>query len=56
LDDADAQFGSNKVARGRFIAENSQCPEKVAEMIRKVTHHLHKQGADIRIPNEDGAT
>lgn len=40
LADADAQFGSNKVARGRFIAENSQCPEKVAELIQRVMRCL----------------
>ncbi len=40
LADAEAQFGSNKVARGRFIAENSQCPEKVAELIQRVMSYL----------------
>ncbi len=53
---AETLFGSNKVARGRFIAENCPRPNKVTELIRKVMCHLHKQGADIRIPDEDGPT
>ena len=53
---AETLFGSNKVARGRFIAENCPCPNKVTELIRMVMCHLHKQGADIRIPDEDGPT
>jgi hypothetical protein len=56
---AHAQFGSNranKVARGRFIAENSPCPQKVAELIRRVLCHLCKQGVDIRIPDDGGPT
>ncbi len=54
---AHAQFGSNranKVARGRFIAENSPCPQKVTELIRKVLCHLCKQG--VRIPDDGGPT
>ncbi len=53
---AEMLFGSNKVARGRFIAENCPRPNKVTELIRRVMRHLHKQGVDIRIPDEDGPT
>jgi len=53
---AETLFGSNKVARGRFIAENCPRPNKVTELIRRVIRHLHKQGVDIRIPDEDGPT
>ncbi len=53
---AETLFGSNKVARGRFIAENSQCPEKVAELIQRVMRYLRGQGADICIPDEDSST
>lgn len=49
---AKTQFGSNKVAFGRFIAENSPCPKKVAELIQKVMYHLCEQGVDIRLLNE----
>lgn len=51
--EAEAMFGSNKVARGRFIAENCPCPKKVAEMIHKVICHLHKQDASIHVPAGD---
>ncbi len=48
---AKTQFGSNKVARGRFIAENCACaPKKVTELIQRVLCHLHKQGAAIHVP------
>lgn len=50
---AEAEFGSNKVARGRFIAENYPCPQKVAELIRRAMCRLHEQDANIRIPIED---
>lgn len=52
--DAETKFGKNKVALSRFIAERCPCPEKVAELIRRVMHHLCEQGADIRIPSENG--
>ncbi len=48
---AKTQFGSNKVARGRFIAENSPCPKTVAELIRRVLYYLRKQDAGIHIPD-----
>jgi len=48
--EADTKFGKNKVARGRFIAENSPCPKKVDELIQKVICHLRGQGIDIRTP------
>lgn len=44
----DAQFGSNKVARGRFIAESHECPKKVDELIQRALDYLRIQGADIR--------
>lgn len=47
--DANVQFGSNKVTRARFIAENCPRPQKVSELILKVTHHLREQGADISV-------
>jgi hypothetical protein len=47
--DAEAKFGKNKVARGRFIAENSPCPQKVAELIWSVMRYLREQGVDIRV-------
>ncbi len=51
---ANEQFGSNKVARGRFIAENSPCPKKVTELIQRAMYRLGEQGANIRVP--DGNT
>jgi len=53
---AEAEFGSNKVARGRFIAENYPCPQKVAELIRRAMCRLHEQDANIRIPIEGSPT
>lgn len=47
---AQEQFGSNKVARGRYIAENSACPERVEQLIRRMMLRLREQGADIRLP------
>ncbi len=41
---AKEKFGSNKVACGRFIAESCECPEKVAELMQKITSHLRNQG------------
>ncbi len=46
---AEAEFDSNKVARGRFIAENHPCPKKVTELIRRAMCHLREQGADIHV-------
>lgn len=46
---AEAEFDSNKVARGRFIAEHYPCPEKVAELIRRAICHLHEQDAGIHV-------
>lgn len=46
---ADVEFGANKVARGRFIAENCSCPTKVAELIRNVLCHLQKKDANISV-------
>ena len=37
---AEEEFNSNKVARGRFLAEKSPCPQKLAELLQKVTHYL----------------
>ncbi len=48
---ANTEFGANKVARGRFIAENCPCPTKVKEIIRRVLCHLQKQDASITIPS-----
>jgi predicted ATPase len=49
---AEGEFGSNKVARARFIAENCSCPAKVAELIHNVLCHLRKQDASISVPGE----
>ncbi len=49
--EAEEKFSKNKVALGRFIAENFPCPGNVAELIRKVLCHLQKQGASISVPN-----
>jgi hypothetical protein len=49
--EAETKFNKNKVARGRFIAENCPCPNKVAELIQRVLSHLRKQGAGIYIPD-----
>jgi predicted ATP-dependent endonuclease of OLD family len=51
--DAQTKFSKNKVAQGRFIAENSSCPGKVAELVQRVLRHLRKQGADVHIPDGD---
>ncbi|HVB59720.1 MAG TPA: AAA family ATPase [Ktedonobacteraceae bacterium] len=51
--DAKTKFDKNKVALGRFIAENSSCPGKVAERVRRVLCHLHKQDTGIRIPDDN---
>lgn len=54
--EAETKFGKNnknKVAQGRFIAENSLCPKKVAELMRNVMCHWSEQGVDIRIPDKD---
>jgi hypothetical protein len=50
---AKTQFGSNKVARGRFIAENCPCPKTVAELIRKVLCYLRNQDTSIHIHDGD---
>ncbi len=44
--EAKTKFGKNKVAWGRFIAENCSCPKKVTELIRKVMCHLREQDPD----------
>ena len=41
---AEEAFNSNKVAQSRFIAENSSCPQKIAELIQTVTHYLLSKG------------
>lgn len=51
--EAEKKSGKNKVALSRFVAENSPCPGKVAELIRKVLRHLQKQDASIHIPDDD---
>lgn len=51
--EAEKKFSKNKVALGRFIAENFPCPGNVEELMRKVLCHLHKQDANIHIPDDD---
>lgn len=48
--EAEMKFGKNKVARGRFIAENCPCPPKVATLLQSVLCHLHKQDTSISVP------
>ena len=50
--EAEKKFNKNKVALGRFIAENFPCPGNVAELMRKVLCHLQKQDASISVPTD----
>jgi AAA domain, putative AbiEii toxin, Type IV TA system len=49
--EAETKFSKNKVALGRFIAENFSCPGNVAELMWKVLCHLQKQDASIHVPD-----
>lgn len=51
--EAEKKFSKNKVALGRFIAENFSCPGNMEELMRRVLCHLHKQDAGIHIPDDD---
>lgn len=48
--EAETKFGKNKVARGRYIAEECSCPKLVTELIQRVLCHLHRQDASILLP------
>jgi hypothetical protein len=49
--ESEKKFGKNKVARGRFIAEQCSCPKQVTELIQRVLCHLHRQDTGIQMPN-----
>jgi len=49
--EAETKFSKNKVALGRFIAENFPCPGNVVELMRNVLCHLQKQDASIHVPD-----
>ncbi len=49
---AKTKFGSNKVACGRFIAENCSCPQSVAALIQRVLSYLQKHDTGISLSAE----
>lgn len=40
-------FDDNKVAVGRYVAENCACPPSLGRLIRRIVHHLNRQGAGL---------
>jgi hypothetical protein len=41
------RFDDNKVAIGRYIAENCDCPPSLERLMRRILHHLNRQGAGL---------
>jgi hypothetical protein len=41
------RFNDNKVAIGRSVAENCDCPPSLDRLVKRIVRHLNSQGADL---------
>jgi hypothetical protein len=46
------RFDENKVAVGRFVAENCSCPPSLKRLTQRIVRHLNAKGAGLRVSDK----